>query len=309
MMGYFWIVVFALVLLMHGCSSYMSWGYEEPNGPNRWPRQCQEQTHKQSPINIDTEEAKEHTRPLPPLTFTNYDKNARLATVYNTGHTARVLAEWKRSPPPTVSGGHLPEGSTFAFRELHFHWGETHHHGSEHRINNKQHSVEAHFVHVNEKYHSVEDALEHNAVVVLGVLFESKGKENRDYSPILSILPKITRAGNATHIKEFPTLRDLLPYDVSRFFYYNGSLTTPNCNIGVNWIVFEDHLHISEHQVHNFQLLYTEDLKMINKTYRPIQMRRGSNDVWYRSSAHINKPFLIHFFLLLAVWYSRKKYC
>ena len=41
----------------------------------------------------------------------------------------------------------------------------------------------------------------------------------------------------------------LLPYDKTKFFRYNGSLTTPTCNEAVTWTVFNDAVKISQYQV------------------------------------------------------------
>ena len=41
----------------------------------------------------------------------------------------------------------------------------------------------------------------------------------------------------------------LLPTDKSKFYRYNGSLTTPTCNEVVTWTVFKDYVEISQAQV------------------------------------------------------------
>lgn len=47
-------------------------------------------------------------------------------------------------------------------------------------------------------------------------------------------------------------LDDLLDYiDISDYYAYSGSLTTPPCSESVTWIVFRDVLAISDKQVLN----------------------------------------------------------
>ena len=41
----------------------------------------------------------------------------------------------------------------------------------------------------------------------------------------------------------------MLPTDLTKFFRYPGSLTTPGCYESVNWTVFKDPVKISQHQV------------------------------------------------------------
>ena len=49
-------------------------------------------------------------------------------------------------------------------------------------------------------------------------------------------------------IKPFK-LDPILPTDKTKYFRYNGSLTTPTCNEAVTWTVFKDSVKISERQV------------------------------------------------------------
>jgi len=45
------------------------------------------------------------------------------------------------------------------------------------------------------------------------------------------------------------TVGDLLPTDLTEFYRYQGSLTTPTCNEAVVWTVFEEKNHVSHAQV------------------------------------------------------------
>lgn len=49
------------------------------------------------------------------------------------------------------------------------------------------------------------------------------------------------------------SLDGLLPDDKEKYFYWNGSLTTPNCNENVAWILFQDFQTVSQDQVAQLQ--------------------------------------------------------
>ena len=63
----------------------------------------------------------------------------------------------------------------------------------------------------------------------------------------------------------------MLPND-KKYYNYTGSLTTPPCSQGMNWIVFKEVLTISDAQLKKFTDLY-------NHNYRPIQ-KTGSRTVF-----------------------------
>ena len=56
--------------------------------------------------------------------------------------------------------------------------------------------------------------------------------------------------GSTVNITAFQLL-DLLPANISTFYRYNGSLTTPNCYESVTWTVFSDPIQVSSAQVRN----------------------------------------------------------
>ena len=54
--------------------------------------------------------------------------------------------------------------------------------------------------------------------------------------------------GEEVHLDLFP-LTSILPSDLSSFWRYNGSLTTPRCYESVLWTVFQKPVEISNEQV------------------------------------------------------------
>ena len=55
-------------------------------------------------------------------------------------------------------------------------------------------------------------------------------------------------AASSLIVTPFP-LRSLMPGDLTRYYRYSGSLTTPTCDESVIWTVFQDTVKISESQV------------------------------------------------------------
>ena len=60
--------------------------------------------------------------------------------------------------------------------------------------------------------------------------------------------------GDSVSFPAFP-LVNLLPTDKTKYYRYNGSLTTPTCNEAVTWTVFNDPVKISQAQVIFFSVL------------------------------------------------------
>ncbi len=58
---------------------------------------------------------------------------------------------------------------------------------------------------------------------------------------------------------------------ISRFYRYDGSLTTPNCYESVIWSVLQEPLQLSYNQLRAFQSLHDEKRKLMKNTYRPVQ--------------------------------------
>lgn len=55
--------------------------------------------------------------------------------------------------------------------------------------------------------------------------------------------------GQVAVFPKAPALYDLLPKDLSQYFTYHGSLTTPPCNEVVTWIDFRETVKIKSSQV------------------------------------------------------------
>jgi len=121
---------------------------------------------------------------------------------------------------------------------LQFHW----HTPSEHEIEGERTRLETHFVH-----RQVDD----NSLLVIGVLVKT-GEENRAIRPIFHNLPK--QSGETRDVPEVH-LPGLLPR-VRETFRYSGSLTTPQFDEGVQFIVFTEPISFAPQQIGAFQKLF-----------------------------------------------------
>ncbi|XP_065559545.1 carbonic anhydrase 2-like [Artemia franciscana] len=176
----------------------------------------------------------------------------------------------------TISGAGL--GSTYEFEQFHFHWNLDTMEGSEHTIDGRGYPVEIHLVHRNTKYSSVQDALtQPDGLAVIGVVFELAPDDNPFFEEFYSTFSSITEAESDFTLTDPATLLiDFLPEDISRFYRYRGSLTTPPFNEVVDWIVMEDTLPLSEAQINKFgELLDSEgsSIRFNDREVQPIKDR------------------------------------
>jgi len=143
------------------------------------------------------------------------------------------------------------EGSEYQIVEFHFHFP------SEHWVKGVQQEIELHVVHQNAQT---------GDRVVLGVFIDSKTKIRGKMTSVLDTkayksLDDEEEAGN------IPTNPwDWMPGDRSRYYRYEGSLTTPRYDENVHWIIFPERLQI-DHD------LYLRVIKCYGKPARIPQPR------------------------------------
>nr|XP_056721483.1 carbonic anhydrase 6 [Euleptes europaea] len=163
----------------------------------------------------------------------------------NNGHSVQI----DLPPTMTIIRG-LPD--TFTAVQFHFHWGglDLEASGSEHTIDGMRYIAELHIVHYNSgKYSSFEEAKDKpNGLAVLAFLYESGDLENTYYSGFIASLAKIKYAGQSTVLNTLNIL-SLLPENLSNFYRYPGSLTTPPCSETVIWTIFDSPIKLSHAQI------------------------------------------------------------
>ncbi|KAK2710184.1 hypothetical protein QYM36_013753, partial [Artemia franciscana] len=101
--------------------------------------------------------------------------------------------------------------------------------------------------------------------------------DNPFFEEFYSTFSSITEAESDFTLTDPATLLiDFLPEDISRFYRYRGSLTTPPFNEVVDWIVMEDTLPLSEAQINKFgELLDSEgsSIRFNDREVQPIKDR------------------------------------
>lgn len=105
------------------------------------------------------------------------------------------------------------------------------HEHAEHLISGVIYPLEIHLVHVSPQ----------GNIAVIGILGK-EGEESQIFKLLESFLP--LEMGRSKEINVTCDLNQMLPSDRS-YYSYNGSLTTPPCTQGVNWIVFKEPIILS----------------------------------------------------------------
>jgi carbonic anhydrase len=228
---------FLLTGILVGCSkdndvepAATHWDYENPKWDLQGYSECAGLV--QSPIDILTSNTVKATLPEINFSYTPFAVKA-----IDNGHTVQINS----------SGGNITyNGQKYSLKQFHFH---AH---SEHTIDGKSSPLEIHFVHQNETT---------GALVVLGVMLEDGGKDNSAVAQYLKNFPTVKEKEVSTSDLIDPL--QLFP-DLKKYYNYTGSLTTPPCSQGLNWIVFKEKLKISSAQLAAF-------IKAYDHNARPVQ--------------------------------------
>lgn len=215
------------------------WTYEGEEGPEHWeeldPAYAICGTGKgQSPVDI----VNANPQDLVNIAFHYQPSEVR---ILNNGHTVQVNYD---------PGSYIEvDGQRYDVLQYHYHAP------SEHAIDGKMFAAELHIVH--------KDAQEQLAVV--GILLE-EGEENAAYQPLLSNLP--AEESPETNLGIKINAVDFLPA-AQTTYRYTGSLTTPPCTEGVNWLVMTTPVQLSADQIATFERVF----KGNNRPVQPLNTR------------------------------------
>ncbi len=219
------------------------WGYTGKASPEHWAKispdywQCGKGLF-QSPISIESSSIQENPEKL--LVF-HYQPSP--IDVIDNCHTVQLISEEKNTI--TING------HEYTLQQIHFH------EPSEHHVDGIIYPMEMHLVHT--------DASGKLAVIAV---FIKIGKRNEE----LALVWKALQEDSLKHIY-LSTPHDfsrLLPKDKT-LFHYTGSLTTPPCSEGVEWLVLKNPITLSRQQIEHYRKRYQSN-------NRPIQQQQRSEE-------------------------------
>ena len=224
------------------------WHYEAGD-PARWgslsPKfaACSE-GRAQSPIDVADATPVETSATLKmrfPTAELRIAHHEHVADGINNGHTIQI----------NYAGGDTLtiRGEAYGLVQYHFH------NPSEHTVKGSHFPMEMHMVHKSAG----------GRLAVVGVLIE-QGAHNDAFDPIWNNLP--TQKGLETHYPHVNVDVDALLPTGRKSYRYDGSLTTPPCTEGVQWIVMTMPIQLSADQIRAFT-------NIIHDNTRPTQPRNG----------------------------------
>jgi carbonic anhydrase len=217
-----------------------AWSYDGSTGPSQWGSLSVDDAlcgngQNQSPIAIVSAGAAAGG-PLAPLS-TAYEANT--FNEIDTGHT-------EQATPATPLVLHLASDA-YALAQFHMHAP------SEHTIDGQRFDAELHLVHKGAT----------GAIVVVAVPL-LLGDTDEPLGPYFDDMPTTpTPSGNPGDSISVD-LSSLIPAN-AHYFAYTGSLTTPPCTEGVQWIVVKAPLTISQAELAHFRAAFPQG------TNRPMQ--------------------------------------
>lgn len=215
------------------------WGYEGSGAPYFWGDLKSEFStckdgKQQSPIDISA-------AIVTTLAKIQIDYHDAPLDIVNNGHTIQV----NYKPGSSITIG----SKQFDLLQFHFHSP------SEHTVGGKVYPMVAHLV------HKAADG----QLGVIGILLK-EGQANALIDQLWGHLPP--HAGEKIAVEgETINVTGLLPKDMT-YFNYSGSLTTPPCSEGVNWMLLTTPVSLSAEQIERFRSLYAFNA-------RPVQPVNG----------------------------------
>ncbi|PIK49738.1 putative carbonic anhydrase 2 [Apostichopus japonicus] len=175
------------------------------------------------------------------------------SSLTNNGRTFCVSV---KSDVCNLSGGPLTD--KYRLLQFHCHWGSDDSKGAEHTIDGQQHAAELHLVHWNtDKFTSPGDAIKNDKGIAVLTAFIKVGKEHKGWNQVLDHFKEISDVNGVCNMDEDFNPKCLLPENLTDYWTYEGSLTTPPCYESVRFIIFKEVVELSKEQLAQFRSLST----------------------------------------------------
>lgn len=269
-------VLLAAVLVGWTSCGGVGWNYHK-NGAD-WGALGSCSGRRQSPIDVIT--AATVNAQMPALVFVTppNGREGYTVTLKNNGHGFSISSD-------RFSGSHLhlPFSNSskkvkYTLAQFHFHWndGTLSPNGSEHRVDGRQWPLEGHFVHYDSRFRDLGAAVASgaaDALAVVGVMYDVTDDYDDDLHNVFAKLSQ-----NLFHIRDSNSsfgmemdvdLIGFLPTDLERFWRYEGSLTTPQCNEQVIWTLMKAPKSIHVDQLRLFtEIFFSGDKEKQMKNFR-----------------------------------------
>jgi carbonic anhydrase len=164
------------------------------------------------------------------------------------------------------------EGNSYEFEALQFHF----HAPAEHTINGGQYELELHIVHQMTE-ESAKNAKTQRKLAVVAVFFQLDTSNQAVPHDFITAL-NLNNTGSKIDLNMYQLLGDDL-VDMTSFYAYKGSLTTPPCSELVNWYLFETPLKITKSQLDQFNQRWKDNCNhgCGHGNNRPTQQLNGRN--------------------------------
>lgn len=215
------------------------WGYVGADAPEHWSELSTDYGAcstgaAQSPIDLQRSAELSQAQPL------EIDYQGTPLKILHNGHNVQVNYG--------VGSSLKLDNRDYELLQFHFH------EPSEHTLDGLPLAMEMHLVHKNQAT---------QGLAVLAVFIKA-GQENQALKSIWQHMPS-QKTPETTVPDTIINISQLLPSDLSQFYRYQGSLTTPPCSEGVEWIVLEEAIEASPQQIKQF-------VNAVGENARPVQL-------------------------------------
>lgn len=208
----------------------VEWNYENTDWQTQGYPDCG--NNVQSPVDIVPANVIKATLPNVGHNFTPFAMK-----IVDVGHTVQVI----NTGTNTVT----VYGKTYTVAQFHFH------HRSEHTVNGRSYPLEMHVV-------CADPNPTTNTNVVLAIFFEESTTNNAFLAKVFNQIPPQPQLPVQT--QDLLSLDNVLPAD-PHYYTYVGSLTTPPCTAGVDWVIFQQPMTVSTAQLAQFTRRYPDNAR------------------------------------------------